>query len=111
MIAAFEWRTQLRRADFLRTTGRGRRIVTRHFLVFVLSRDDSHGPRIGITVTRKVGKAVQRNRIKRLVREWFRGQRERLGCYDFVVIAKRSIGHDLRQSGVVEDLNRVVPAP
>ncbi|MFN9809143.1 MAG: ribonuclease P protein component, partial [Deltaproteobacteria bacterium] len=46
-------------------------------------------PRIGITVTKKVGNAVARNRVKRLVREVFRQERARFpeGC-DIVFIAK-----------------------
>ena len=47
--------------------------------------------RLGITVTRKVGKAVARNRIKRLVREVFRRQHQHLRAgLDMVWIAKRS---------------------
>ena len=47
-------------------------------------------PRIGITVTKKVHKhAVQRNKIKRLVREVFRKNKHRLDKrFDFVIIAK-----------------------
>lgn len=55
----------------------------------VLPRGDDGPPRIGITVTRKVGNAVQRNRVKRVVREVFRRNRERFprGC-DIVWIAR-----------------------
>jgi ribonuclease P protein component len=84
-------RPSLRRADFARITGRGRRIVTPLFLVFILARSDALGARLGITVTRKVGNAVRRNRIKRLVREWFRQRRPGLGPCDIVVIAKRDL--------------------
>jgi ribonuclease P protein component len=84
-------------------TRRGRRVATRWFLVFVAPREGG-GARLGITVTRKVGKAVHRNRIKRLVREWFREHSRRMGGCDVVVIAKRDVPTDLRLKSVREDL-------
>ena len=49
--------------------------------------------RLGITVSRKVGNAVVRNRFKRRTREWFRSQRSLLNPeLDLVVIARRSGG-------------------
>ncbi len=100
-----ELRPRLRRADFQRTTGAGRRISSRHFLVFLLDRGDAGRTRLGITVTRKVGNAVRRNRIKRLVREWFRLRTYELGASDLVVIAKRSIPPDLTLAEVRADLD------
>lgn len=48
--------------------------------------------RLGITVTRKVGSAVERNRIKRILREVFRHNRHRMTVpLDLVVNAHRSI--------------------
>jgi ribonuclease P protein component len=45
--------------------------------------------RLGITVSRRVGSAVERNRIKRVVREWYRHERSGLAPdADLVVIAR-----------------------
>ena len=46
----------------------------RHFRAFCYARQESAGPRIGLTVPRAVGKAVVRNRIKRRMREAIRRQ-------------------------------------
>jgi ribonuclease P protein component len=96
----------LRRADFARVTRCGRRVSTRYFLVFLDRRDDDGPPRLGITVTRKVGTAVRRNRIKRLVREWFRLRRAMLGALDVVVIAKREAPTTLGLASTTGDLDR-----
>jgi ribonuclease P protein component len=46
-------------------------------------------PRLGLSVSRRVGKAVTRNRIKRLIREAFRlGQHDWHGAYDLVVVVR-----------------------
>jgi len=99
-------RSSLGRADFLRGTRRGRRVETEHFLLFVFDREDAGETRLGITVTRKVGNAVRRNRIKRLVREWFRRRGAEVGSCDLIAIAKRDFPPDLKLASVREDLDR-----
>jgi ribonuclease P protein component len=76
-----------KRREFLQIQNAGRRVATRHFLVVYLARS---GPtRLGITVTKKIGNAVVRNRIKRAVRESFRGCRATMaGGVSVVVIAR-----------------------
>jgi len=62
-----------KRREFLQIQNAGKRVSTRHFLVVYVCAGD--GPtRLGITVTKKIGNAVVRNRIKRAVRETFRAQ-------------------------------------
>ena len=61
-----------RSADFEAVYRRGRSASTRHLVVYAFARDPVAGatePRVGLTVSRKVGGAVERNRVKRLLRE------------------------------------------
>ncbi|UDL87049.1 ribonuclease P protein component [Mesorhizobium sp. PAMC28654] len=58
----------LKRAEFL-AVRRGEKRRGRLFLVEVLDRSDREAPRVGYTVTKKVGNAVVRNRIRRRLRE------------------------------------------
>lgn len=70
----------------------GCRIHTPHFIL--LKRiSSSNFSRIGLTVSRKVGNAVCRNRIKRLLREYFRQNRHYFDQpIELSVIAKRNAG-------------------
>jgi ribonuclease P protein component len=81
----------LKRHEFIALAKSGRRIQNEYFIaVFSAGR---HGrSRLGVTITKKVGGAVKRNRIKRLVREFFRLNRQLLsGEWDINIIAKNKI--------------------
>lgn len=58
-----------RRSEYLRAQEDGRRVHTASFVLLI---QPGEGKQLGITVTKRVGVAVVRNRVKRLVREVFR---------------------------------------
>jgi len=87
----------LKRADFLRVYEQGKRFEGRFMTVFILpSKRSLH--RVGVTATKKaIGKAHDRNRAKRLLRESFRLTRPEIESidtkYDWVINARRSLLH------------------
>lgn len=97
-----------RPAEFRRCQQAGRRAHSQRFVLVLFSRGDQLPARLGLTVSRRVGNAVQRNRMKRLVREAFRRQPPGwLTGVDLVVIAKcgpqglklADVMAELRQAG------------
>jgi len=82
-----------RSADFERVYRQGRSVGNRYFVLYAFPRGSASpadGPRLGLSVSRKVGGAVERNRVKRLVREAFARESERVPAdHDVVVVARR----------------------
>jgi ribonuclease P protein component len=76
-----------KRGEYQRIYDRGFKVSSRNFTLFLLE-NDLRRPRLGITATRRVGGAVQRNRAKRLLREWFRRVRGELPAVDMIVNVK-----------------------
>lgn len=76
-----------RRREFLAVQQRGTRIYAGDVLVLVRESGGTR-PRIGITVSSKIANAVERNRVKRWVREAFRAIQADLPPVDLVVIAR-----------------------
>ncbi|MFZ5449112.1 MAG: ribonuclease P protein component [Thermodesulfobacteriota bacterium] len=94
------------RRDFLRAQAQGKRLYTRHFGV-TLAPSSASGPRLGLVVTRRLGKAVRRNRVKRLLREFFRRHRVQLPAIDLVIMAKKGAA-ELSYLQVEEELGRLL---
>jgi ribonuclease P protein component len=81
----------LKRELFRRVYQDGRKFTAKFFTAFVLPNSEP-APRIGITVTRRTGKAVSRNRSRRLVREVFRRNKWRITRgVDIVVNVKSNL--------------------
>lgn len=97
-LAAFPSLFRIRhRREFLAVYECGRRVSGANFVLFVQDRGGGE-PRLGLTATRKVGKAAVRNRQRRLLREVFRRLRPLLGSWDIVInIRASSVGMSYRQ--------------
>ncbi|RLB44360.1 MAG: ribonuclease P protein component [Deltaproteobacteria bacterium] len=97
----------LNRSDFVNLNRSGERLTTEHFVV--LTKPNGLGiRRVGITVTRKTANAVRRNRIKRLIREFFRLNKAKLPQgHDFVFIARKDASR-LTLSRITEELGAVL---
>ena len=80
-----------KRREFLRVYEQGQKVFSRYAVLFYAANDLPHS-RIGITATKKLGKANIRNRLKRWTREVYRRQRAPLHLdrqsLDFVVNVK-----------------------
>jgi ribonuclease P protein component len=78
------------RADFLAAAG-GRKVTTAAFVLQARERDNGGPTRVGFTVSKKVGNAAERNRVRRRLREVVRlsgADRLRTG-HDYVLIGRR----------------------
>ncbi len=82
-----------RSADYRRVQGKGRRAHARDLVILYLPGQTGES-RVGLTVSRKVGGAVVRNRVKRWLREAVRHEHAALGGpWDVVLIARPSAAH------------------
>jgi ribonuclease P protein component len=82
----------LRHADFERVYKSGKRHFATHMTVFYLAQQEAQGFRVGFTVSKALGGAVVRNRMRRRLREAVRLVREGAGpAVDVVINPKKSL--------------------
>jgi ribonuclease P protein component len=91
-----------RSGEFERVYREGRSHASRHLVVYAFPRQDAsqEGPRLGVSVGRKLGGAVERNRVKRLLREAFWASADDLDeGHDFVIVARPAAGELAEREG------------
>jgi len=96
-----------KKRDYSTIYEQGVRRYSKHFTM-IEYRNQTGIRRLGITVSKKVGIAVQRNRVKRLLREFFRLNKSRFSSsHDIVIIAKRN-AHSLSYEDVCRELGSLL---
>ncbi len=96
-----------KRRDYLRVYQNGYRVNSKNFII-ILSENRSGVKRLGLTVSKKAGNSIKRNRIKRLLREFFRLNKNKFPpSQDIVIIAKKDIP-SLKYQDVCRELENLL---
>jgi ribonuclease P protein component len=101
-----------RSAEFERVYRQGRSHGNRYLVLYAFPRGGDEEARLGLSVSRKVGGAVDRTRVKRCLREAFWAEAERLpSTSDYVVVARpdaRELAERDGMPGVRRELSELV---
>jgi len=108
--------------DFKRAVKSGKRRISEGFVVVIAPRHEATVgesdenrrqlgimvSRLGVTVSKRVGNAVIRNRVKRCIREWFRHAREGLPAGSEIVVIARRKARDLLSCEIASVLDQMI---
>ncbi|HJE19324.1 MAG TPA: ribonuclease P protein component [Aliicoccus persicus] len=88
--------------DFTMVFKRGKSFANRQFVVYFKDNPDTGHLRLGISVSKKLGNAVKRNKIKRRIRAFFQKYQDDLKPREYIVIARHPVSdmdyHEIEKS-------------
>lgn len=79
--------------DFQLVFKKGKSFANRQFVVYLIDNPKTDHMRLGISVSKRLGNAVKRNKIKRRVRVFFQKYQGALDAREYVVIARQPVSH------------------
>lgn len=99
-----------RSADFQKVYRQGKSVAGRYAVLYYFQRATENGgdPRLGVSVSKKVGGAVVRNRVKRVLSEVFRSRRSVIASnFDYVIIARPGLAEYIEKSQFEEIVDMI----
>jgi len=112
-----KYRPITKNKEFVRVYSRGKSYVHPQIVLYVSKNKVGH-TRVGLTATKKVGGAVQRNRARRIMRAALREHlSQNIGGYDIIVVARgqtprlkstqlsKTLGHLFKKAGLPDKQN------
>jgi ribonuclease P protein component len=93
--------------DFQTVFKQGKSIANRQFVIYMLQKPEEREFRIGLSVSKKIGNAVTRNRVKRLIRQVFLEEKHRIATGNEFIIIARKPAADMNYHEVKSSLNHL----
>lgn len=93
--------------DFQTVFKQGKSIANRQFVIYMLQKPEEREFRIGLSVSKKIGNAVTRNRVKRLIRQVFLEEKHRIASGNEFIIIARKPAADMNYHEVKSSLNHL----